>query len=48
MEDGTGSPAQREWQPPTLRLLGDARTLTMKGNPAGPVDTSGGAGDTSP
>ena len=41
-------PAHKEWRAPTLTLLGDARTLTMRGTPAGPVDTSGGAGDTSP
>jgi hypothetical protein len=42
------SPTQKEWQPPTLTVLGDARTLTMKGNPAGPLDAGGTAGDTSP
>lgn len=46
--DAESPPAEHEWRAPKLTLLGDARTLTMKGNPAGPLDSGGTAGDTSP
>lgn len=49
MAGGPDSPSPRAgWEPPTLTFLGDARTLTEKGNPVGPDDVSGGAGDESP
>jgi hypothetical protein len=37
--------AQKEWQPPTLTLIGDVHTLTKKGSPVNPAEPGGTAGD---